>query len=114
MSNVSIVYKNIEEYKGEMMVDFANKNLGGGVLKNGCVQEEILFVTHPELFMCCLLYNTLSDGECALVHGCYQYTKYEGYSGSFAYKGPIHEVPKIDCFSKHSNTFVVIDALNFN
>jgi poly(ADP-ribose) glycohydrolase len=29
------------------MVDFANKHIGGGVLKNGCVQEEILFVTHP-------------------------------------------------------------------
>lgn len=30
------------------MVDFANKSLGGGVLGNGAVQEEILFVIFPE------------------------------------------------------------------
>lgn len=29
------------------MVDFANKKLGGGVLRNGCVQEEILFAIFP-------------------------------------------------------------------
>ena len=29
----------IEEYYGKgIMIDFANKRLGGGVLKNGCVQ----------------------------------------------------------------------------
>lgn len=88
MSNVAISYRNIEEYKGQLMVDFANKHLGGGVLKNGCVQEEIMFVTHPELLLCCLLYENFGDSECALVHGCYQYSKYEGYSGSFKFKGP--------------------------
>ena len=31
------------------MVDFANKNIGGGVLNNGSVQEEILFCVFPEL-----------------------------------------------------------------
>ena len=31
--------KAIEDYCGEgVMIDFANKKLGGGVLKNGCVQ----------------------------------------------------------------------------
>jgi hypothetical protein len=29
------------------MVDFANKNIGGGVLANGAVQEEILFCVFP-------------------------------------------------------------------
>ena len=31
------------------MIDFANENIGGGVLGNGAVQEEILFVCYPEL-----------------------------------------------------------------
>ncbi len=30
------------------MIDFANKRLGGGVLRNGCVQEEVLFSIFPE------------------------------------------------------------------
>lgn len=35
----------IEDRAGyDIMVDFANKKIGGGVLKNGAVQEEILFV----------------------------------------------------------------------
>lgn len=29
------------------MIDFANKNIGGGVLYNGAVQEEILFCIFP-------------------------------------------------------------------
>jgi len=29
------------------MVDFANKHLGGGVLRNGAVQEEIMFCVFP-------------------------------------------------------------------
>jgi hypothetical protein len=29
------------------MIDFANKNIGGGVLGRGCVQEEILFCVFP-------------------------------------------------------------------
>lgn len=37
------------------MVDFANKNIGGGVLGFGSVQEEILFVIHPELIVSVLL-----------------------------------------------------------
>jgi poly(ADP-ribose) glycohydrolase len=44
-----ITNKTIESYYGEaLMVDFANKKIGGGVLKNGCVQEEILFAIFPE------------------------------------------------------------------
>ena len=32
------------------MVDFANKKIGGGVLGNGAIQEEILFLKFTELF----------------------------------------------------------------
>ena len=39
-----------------MLVDFANKEIGGGVLKAGCVQEEILFLTHPEALISCYLF----------------------------------------------------------
>lgn len=41
----------IEDRVGiDMLVDFANKKIGGGVLKNGAVQEEILFMKFTELF----------------------------------------------------------------
>jgi poly(ADP-ribose) glycohydrolase len=31
--------------------DFANKMLGGGVLRRGCVQEEIRFAVCPEMIV---------------------------------------------------------------
>ena len=34
-----------------LLVDFANKYIGGGVLGFGCTQEEILFLIHPELIL---------------------------------------------------------------
>lgn len=43
------------------MVDFANKNLGGGVLNNGAVQEEILFLCFPELITVMCLAEQLND-----------------------------------------------------
>lgn len=32
-----------------MIIDFANKSIGGGILTRGAVQEEILFCIFPEL-----------------------------------------------------------------
>jgi len=51
--------KKIEECDG-YHVDFANKYLGGGVLNTGCVQEEIMFATSPELLVG-LLFNPVME-----------------------------------------------------
>ena len=50
-------------------MDFANKLIGGGVLGKGCVQEEIRFVTSPELIVCRLLAEMLERNECIIVTG---------------------------------------------
>lgn len=48
---ISITYKKemYEFEKDDWWVDFANRNLGGGALRSGFVQEEILAVKFPEL-----------------------------------------------------------------
>jgi poly(ADP-ribose) glycohydrolase len=53
--------RSIEEAMGSGKVDFANKFIGGGALRTGCVQEEIMFVTHPELLVTILLCEKLTD-----------------------------------------------------
>ena len=40
----------IEDYYGDVKIDFANKFIGGGAFHSGCVQEEIMFVNHPEMY----------------------------------------------------------------
>lgn len=42
-------------YKYGIMIDFANKNIGGGVLNKGAVQEEILFACFTELIVASII-----------------------------------------------------------
>ena len=51
----------IEDYYGHLKADFANKFLGGGALLSGCVQEEIMFTNHPELFTSQLLCEVMKQ-----------------------------------------------------
>lgn len=54
---------------GFLQVDFANKNVGGGVLGYGCVQEEIRFVISPELLASRLFVERLGDQDAVIVTG---------------------------------------------
>lgn len=53
--------ESIEDFTGNVKVDFANKFIGGGALVHGCVQEEIMFATHPELFISVLFCEVMND-----------------------------------------------------
>jgi len=58
----SLEKETIEDYCGKgIMVDFANKRLGGGVLRNGCVQEEVLFCIFPEAIVSKIICEELDD-----------------------------------------------------
>jgi poly(ADP-ribose) glycohydrolase len=78
----------IEDQKGQLQVDFANKMIGGGVLRSGCVQEEIRFIICPELLVSLLITEEMSDNETVLMCGAERYSNYIGYSQSFDYDGP--------------------------
>ena len=59
-----------------VQVDFANKYIGGGVLGEGCVQEEIRFLICPELIISRLFTEELDDNECLVMSGAEQFSKY--------------------------------------
>lgn len=48
---------------------FANKSVGGGIITNGCVQEEIKFAICPELLPSVLIYEDLDDNEAYFIIG---------------------------------------------
>jgi len=52
-----------------LQADFANCMIGGGVLRMGCVQEEIQFLTHPELLISRLFTQQLDDNEVLIMKG---------------------------------------------
>ncbi|XP_011139259.1 poly(ADP-ribose) glycohydrolase isoform X1 [Harpegnathos saltator] len=101
------------EGAGLLQVDFANKYVGGGVLGLGCVQEEIRFVICPELMVTMLVTEELDDTEALVVSGIERYSKYEGYSSTFKWKGDfVDETPK-DSSGRRMTSIVAIDALYF-
>ncbi|CBH14710.1 poly(ADP-ribose) glycohydrolase, putative [Trypanosoma brucei gambiense DAL972] len=75
----------IEESYTNLQVDFANRCIGGGVLSSGCLQEEIRFVTSPELLLSCLVCEELLDNEVVFVAGAASYSVTEGYAKTFRY-----------------------------
>ena len=72
--------------KASYCVDFANAYIGGGVLTGGCVQEEILFAIQPEAIASLLFMEKMGNTDAIRIDNTIQYSKYEGYGGSFAFK----------------------------
>ncbi|KAF5906899.1 poly(ADP-ribose) glycohydrolase-like isoform X2, partial [Clarias magur] len=106
----------IEEMgKGMLQVDFAAKAVGGGVLGNGMVQEEILFMQCPELIVARLFTEKLADNECLKITGAQRYSKTHGYSDTFEwYSTYMDETKSKDKWKRHYCQIVAIDALKFN
>jgi poly(ADP-ribose) glycohydrolase len=68
-------------------VDFANKYIGGGVLGNRAVQEEIRFAISPELIVSRIVCPVMSDDETILILGTERFSNYKGYASTFKYDG---------------------------
>lgn len=53
------------------------------MLNHGCVQEEILFITHPELLPSLLFFEKLSPNESAFFANIHAHSTYNDYSYNF-------------------------------
>lgn len=74
------VHQHHNYHLSALQVDFANRKVGGGVLRDGCVQEEILFVLYPELICSRLFTEALEDDEALLITGVERFNQSEGMS----------------------------------
>ncbi|KAK7120977.1 hypothetical protein R3I94_020831 [Phoxinus phoxinus] len=101
------------EGTGMLQVDFASRYIGGGVLKSGLVQEEILFLMSPELIVARLFTEKLADNECLKITGPQMYSITSGYSKGFSWVGPYNDQVKRDMWKRRYRQIVAIDALDF-
>ena len=115
MRKCNIKYKGtIEDEKKAIQVDFANRELGGGVLNTGCVQEEIRFTVSPELLVSMLIAENLSDSEALMMIGSEIYCKHTGYRDSFKFgEDHIEKIGK-DGFNRKDSMVLAIDAVDFS
>ncbi|ODM87134.1 Poly(ADP-ribose) glycohydrolase [Orchesella cincta] len=108
------VSKKIEEEHGTLHVDFANKKVGGGVLNEGSVMEEIMFAICPEMIVSRLFTEILDDDEVLVITGTEQYSNYKGYSRNFQFDGSCKPLDyKVDELGRSCSQAVIMDALHF-
>lgn len=93
-------------------VDFANKNIGGGVLKHGCCQEEIMFLTNPELIGIMSLVNTLDITQAVIVDGITQYSNAINYGFDLRYDNKNYSFDSKYLFNT-KQTIIMIDAIDY-
>jgi poly(ADP-ribose) glycohydrolase len=91
-------------------VDFANKFLGGGVLRMGCVQEEIRFMLSPELIAGMLFMPAMADNETIEITGSERFNNYAGYAGKFRYAGNFLDSTPRDQFGRRHTKILAMDA----
>jgi len=96
----------IEDLRDACQINFADPYPGGTLpsTHGDIVQEEILFLVYPELFITCVLVPRIDTRESIVVSGLTRTNKYKGYQWSFTFDGD---------FDKDSNDITVIhmDAL---
>ena len=102
------------EGMGMLQADFANKFVGGGVLRSGLVQEEIRFTVCPEMLASMLFTEVLGDREVLIVVGVEQFTSYEGYSDTFKFAGRFTDKVDVDSSGRKMTSVVAMDAIRFN
>ncbi|VDK84342.1 unnamed protein product [Litomosoides sigmodontis] len=100
---------------GMLQVDFANKYIGGGVLRSGCVQEEIRFLICPEMIVSMIVCERMRNNEAIIICGAERFSDYSGYGSSFRWR-PRRKVDSFprDRFNRLCCELVAIDALPFS
>ncbi|CAG9802342.1 unnamed protein product [Chironomus riparius] len=104
----------IEDASGMLQVDFANKAIGGGVLGNGAVQEEIRFCMNPELIVARLFTECLENEESFIMIGTEQFNSYFGYATNFRFAGNFIDKTESDNFRRKKCQIVAIDAFRYD
>jgi len=103
----------IEDFdKPSIIIDFANKYLGGFLLKGTFTQEDILFGIYPECIPSYLFTEFMLDNEAFLIQGVERFCKYEGYESTFEFKGKFNDNNSVSNNLRDSS-IVAIDAFNF-
>ena len=80
----------IEMFADVVQVDFADKSFGGGVLANGCAQEECMLLAYVEPIVGLLyLPDPLLNSEVIYISGIRLFSQYSGYGDTFTFQGSI-------------------------
>eukprot|EP00112_Aurelia_sp_Birch-Aquarium-sp1_P005984 Seg1670.14 transcript_id=Seg1670.14/GoldUCD/mRNA.D3Y31 product=Poly protein_id=Seg1670.14/GoldUCD/D3Y31 len=103
-----------DDGNGFLQVDFANRLVGGGVIGEGCVQEEIRFLICPELILSRLFVERLDPNECLIVRGAERFSHYTGYAQTYKWHKEYVDLTPRDRWGRRNTEVVAMDAHVFN
>eukprot|EP00795_Rhopilema_esculentum_P013150 gene13150-3943_t len=103
-----------DDGNGFLQVDFANRLVGGGVIGEGCVQEEIRFLICPELILSRLFVERLDPNETLLVRGAERFSDYTGYAQTYTFRNDYIDLTPRDRWGRLYTEVVAMDAHVFH
>lgn len=103
----------IEDALEHRQADFANAYLGGGVLRGGCVQEEIRFAVAPEHLAAMIASPKMRVDEAIVMRGAERFAAVKGYAYELAYGGPFRDPVARAADGTPDVEFVAIDAVDY-
>lgn len=115
LSNVEIIEREngTEDFRDKIMIDFANKFIGGGALGSGTVQEEIMFHKHVEPLVSMLFTEQLDDNEALIIKGAQRFNETRGFKSDFRFVGDFRELISVDEYKRNDSIISAIDAIYY-
>ena len=110
LSDIEIVKSNIEHLNNTAKVIFANKYIGGKILSEGCCQEEIKFLTNPELLVGLIISDKLENNEVLIIDGTITYSTYKNYGFDLLFNKSIESINS----NSEKEYIIEIDAYKYN
>ncbi|CAD8182541.1 unnamed protein product [Paramecium octaurelia] len=95
-----------EDFQNSILVNFADKNVGGLSLDQlNIAQEEVLMLTHPEALISMLFMEPMNDNEAILIKNLIKFNDYDGYGLTFRQKEEDYFKQNSDSSIKQHNEF---------
>ena len=105
--------KGTEDFRDKLMIDFANKYIGGGSLFTGTAQEEIMFHKHVEPIVGMLFTEQLENEEALIIKGLQRFNETTGFRRTFRLVGDYFENIVLDEYKRNDCYIVALDAVKY-
>jgi poly(ADP-ribose) glycohydrolase len=105
--------QSLDDARGAIRVDFANRIIGGAAIAYGSAQEEIMFCLCPELIATRLYFPALRDDEALMLRGTEQFSLASGYGSDLTFAGRFIDSSLHDSEGLLTSWILAVDALDF-
>jgi hypothetical protein len=101
----------IPDQRDAIQIAFAAPHVGGSVFKDGCAQEDVMLMLHPEAMVAALLTEKLEGRETLAIIGAERFNNARDKAEQFDYTGDFREsVSEVDSLLRLPSVIMAMDA----